>query len=110
MPVISPAEVLHVASLAKLRLDDDEIQTMSTQLTSILDHMDALRAVDVAGVEPFSVTRDTAAPLREASVTPDPLEASPATIAPRWEDGYFVVPRVAALGADALAAEAEEEL
>jgi aspartyl-tRNA(Asn)/glutamyl-tRNA(Gln) amidotransferase subunit C len=107
MPVISPAEVLHVAALAKLRLDDGEIHAMSEQLTSILDHMDALAAVDVHGVEPFSLASEAAAPLREESATPDPLEAPPSQIAPRWEDGFFVVPRVAALDADALAAEEE---
>jgi aspartyl-tRNA(Asn)/glutamyl-tRNA(Gln) amidotransferase subunit C len=107
MPVISPAEVLHVASLAKLRLDDGEIRTMSEQLTSILDHMDALAAVNVEGVEPFSAASETAAPLRDESATPDALEVPPSEIAPRWEDGFFVVPRVAALDADALVAEEE---
>lgn len=63
--MITRDDVVHVARLARLALTDAELETMREQLNAILSHIDALRAVDTAGIEPtshavpqFNVMRD----------------------------------------------------
>jgi aspartyl-tRNA(Asn)/glutamyl-tRNA(Gln) amidotransferase subunit C len=46
-------DVRRIAGLARLPLTDDEARTFAAQFASILGHLDALRAVDTAGVEPL---------------------------------------------------------
>jgi aspartyl-tRNA(Asn)/glutamyl-tRNA(Gln) amidotransferase subunit C len=43
-------DVEHVARLARLRLSDEEIERMQSQLSAILDSMELLNEVDVSGV------------------------------------------------------------
>jgi aspartyl-tRNA(Asn)/glutamyl-tRNA(Gln) amidotransferase subunit C len=51
---ISSADVLHVAKLANLSLDDAGVDRMATQLSGILEHVDALSTLDLTGVPPTS--------------------------------------------------------
>jgi aspartyl-tRNA(Asn)/glutamyl-tRNA(Gln) amidotransferase subunit C len=52
--VIDRDQVLHVARLARLRLADDEIDTMSRELSSVLDHIEKISELDLDGVPPTS--------------------------------------------------------
>jgi aspartyl-tRNA(Asn)/glutamyl-tRNA(Gln) amidotransferase subunit C len=52
--VIERAQVLHVARLARLRLDDDEVERMAGELSGILEHVDRIAALDLDDVEPTS--------------------------------------------------------
>jgi aspartyl-tRNA(Asn)/glutamyl-tRNA(Gln) amidotransferase subunit C len=52
--VIDRDQVLHVARLARLRLDEDEIGRMSGELSSILDHIEKIDELDLDDVEPTS--------------------------------------------------------
>jgi aspartyl-tRNA(Asn)/glutamyl-tRNA(Gln) amidotransferase subunit C len=52
--VIGRDQVLHVAKLARLRLSDDEIERMSSELSGILDHIEKIEELDLEGVEPTS--------------------------------------------------------
>lgn len=102
---VSPEEVERIAALARLRLGPEEALEMSEQLNSILGHMDALARVDVSGAPALASVIDRPAPVREDVVGADALSREAREIAPDWRDGFFVVPRLAALDADALAAE-----
>ncbi len=62
---LSRADVVRVADLARLRLSDSEIDAMQTQLSRILEHVSALQAVDVTGVEPTAQVTDLVNALRE---------------------------------------------
>lgn len=105
---VTPAEVARIASLARLRLDEAETRAMAEQLGSILEHVDALRGADVSDADPVPQMVEPSAPLRPDDLCPDALARPVSDIAPRWEAPFLVVPRVAALDADA-AATAEEE-
>jgi aspartyl-tRNA(Asn)/glutamyl-tRNA(Gln) amidotransferase subunit C len=91
---IDPEEVRHVARLARLVLDEDEVTRMSRDLSVILDHMAVLAEVPVDDVEapvhasplPTRLRPDIPAP----SLDRDALLAG----APRVEDGMFRVPRI----------------
>jgi aspartyl-tRNA(Asn)/glutamyl-tRNA(Gln) amidotransferase subunit C len=53
-PMIDRDQVLHVARLARLRLSDEEVETMATELSGILEHVDRIGRLDLEGVEPTS--------------------------------------------------------
>jgi aspartyl-tRNA(Asn)/glutamyl-tRNA(Gln) amidotransferase subunit C len=52
--MIDREQVLHVARLARLRLNDDEVETMARELSGILDHIEKIGELDLDGVEPTS--------------------------------------------------------
>jgi len=52
--VIGREQVLHVARLARLRLSEDEIERMSSELSSILDHIEKIEELELDDVEPTS--------------------------------------------------------
>jgi aspartyl-tRNA(Asn)/glutamyl-tRNA(Gln) amidotransferase subunit C len=52
--VIERDQVLHVARLARLRLSEEEVERMSSELSGILDHVDRIAELDLEGVEPTS--------------------------------------------------------
>lgn len=62
---LTRAEVMRVADLARLRLSDTEIDAMQHQLSRILEHVSALQAVDVTGVEPTAQVTDLVNALRD---------------------------------------------
>ena len=52
--MIDRDQVLYVARLARLRLDEEEIERMSRELSSVLDHIEKISELDLDGVEPTS--------------------------------------------------------
>jgi aspartyl-tRNA(Asn)/glutamyl-tRNA(Gln) amidotransferase subunit C len=52
--VIDREQVLHVARLARLALSEEEVETMSRELSGILEHVDRIAQLDLEGVEPTS--------------------------------------------------------
>ena len=52
--MIEREQVLHVARLARLRLNDDEVERMQRELSGILDHVEKIGELDLGGVEPTS--------------------------------------------------------
>jgi aspartyl-tRNA(Asn)/glutamyl-tRNA(Gln) amidotransferase subunit C len=90
--MLDRAQVLHVARLARLRLDEDEVQRMAAELSKVLDHVERIRELDLTGVPPTSHVVDVTGVLR-----PDePLPSLPREIvlaaAPEPVDGGFGVP------------------
>lgn len=97
---VTAAEVAAVAALARLRLKPGEVERLTAELNDIIAHVAELAAVDVSGVEAATVAAEGSAPLRPDSVVPNASRIDLAAIAPRWEDGFFVVPRLPALDRD----------
>ena len=52
--VIDREQVLHVARLARLRLAEEEIDRMSRELSTVLDHIEKISELDLDGVPPTS--------------------------------------------------------
>ena len=52
--MIDRDQVLYVARLARLRLGEEEIERMSRELSSVLDHIEKISELDLDGVEPTS--------------------------------------------------------
>jgi aspartyl-tRNA(Asn)/glutamyl-tRNA(Gln) amidotransferase subunit C len=91
---ISRQDVQHVARLARLGLEDAEIDRLASELDHILDAMQALAQLDTSAIPPTAqviplrnVMRDDAA--RPSLPVDEILRNAPAT-----RDGYFLVPPV----------------
>ena len=90
--MIDREQVLHVARLARLRLSDDEVETMVGELSGILDHVDRIGKLDLEGVEPTSHVVALENVLRADEPRPSlPREVALAP-APEPLDGAFRVP------------------
>ena len=50
--MIDREQVVHVARLARLRLTDDELERMASDLSAILDHVAKIEELELEGVEP----------------------------------------------------------
>jgi len=73
--VIDRDQVLHVARLARLRLEEAEIDRMATELSSVLDHIEKISELDLDGVEPTSHVIDVENVLRADEPRPSwPVE------------------------------------
>lgn len=94
MTHLSRDEVAHVASLARLRLTEDELDTFTHQLAAVLEHAADVEALDVADVAPTAHPY----PLRNV-LRPDELGETldrdeVLSQAPASEDGRFRVPTI----------------
>jgi aspartyl-tRNA(Asn)/glutamyl-tRNA(Gln) amidotransferase subunit C len=90
--VISREEVLHVARLARLALDEDEIEPMARELSAVLDHVARIAELDLQDVAPTSHVVDVTGGLRPDEPIPClPREVALAQ-APAVQDDGFLVP------------------
>ena len=88
---LSQDEVLHIAKLARVGVSEADVARFQQQLSEILGHFEALRALDTEGVPPTShplplesvMRPDEAAP----SLSPEEVLAN----APLADDGFFRV-------------------
>jgi aspartyl-tRNA(Asn)/glutamyl-tRNA(Gln) amidotransferase subunit C len=93
---IDRAQVRHVARLARLALSEEEEERFAAQLGNVLEYVERLQAVDVAGVEPLSFAGDAAAglPLREDEPLPCLPRDKVLAQAPEHNGEAFLVPRI----------------
>jgi aspartyl-tRNA(Asn)/glutamyl-tRNA(Gln) amidotransferase subunit C len=93
MPVDS-ATVRRIAHLARIAITDAEAPALGGELNAILAFVEALSAVDVAGVEPMTSVIPIKLPMREDVVADGEIEPQILANAPLSEDGFFLVPKV----------------
>jgi aspartyl-tRNA(Asn)/glutamyl-tRNA(Gln) amidotransferase subunit C len=90
--VIGREEVLHVARLARLRLTDEEIERMTSELSSVLDHIEKIGELDLDGVEPTSHVIPLENALRDDEPRPSLTRDGALEQAPAPVEGGFGVP------------------
>jgi aspartyl-tRNA(Asn)/glutamyl-tRNA(Gln) amidotransferase subunit C len=91
---ISPAEVRHVALLARLALTPAEEDELTTTLDQILQHIDKLNQLDTSAVEPTAHIVAVETPWREDAVTNAPDTEALLANAPARDDDLFLVPKI----------------
>jgi aspartyl-tRNA(Asn)/glutamyl-tRNA(Gln) amidotransferase subunit C len=91
---ISRDDVAHVAKLARLSLDDGELEIFTAQLGAILDHAEDVEALDLADVPPTSHPLPLVNVLRPDVPGPTLAPADALAGAPQAEDGRFRVPTI----------------
>ena len=90
--MIDREQVLHVARLARLKLSDDEVEQMSGELSSILDHIEKIAELDLDGVEPTSHVVELENVLRADEPRPSLPRERALEQAPDADEAGFRVP------------------
>jgi aspartyl-tRNA(Asn)/glutamyl-tRNA(Gln) amidotransferase subunit C len=90
--MIERDQVLHVARLARLRLSEEEVERMSSELSGILEHVDRIAELDLEGVEPTSHVVALENVLRPDEPRPSWPRERILEPAPDPADGAFRVP------------------
>ena len=85
-------DVVHVARLARLKLEEPEVKRMAEELSKVLDHVDRIRELDLEGVPPTSHVVDVGNVLRADEPTPCLPRDEILAAAPEPVDGGFGVP------------------
>ena len=91
---ITPDQVRHVAHLARLEFDEDELHHYAESLSRILDLVNQMDAVDTSGIAPMAHPQDTPLRLRPDRVTEGNDRDLFQEVAPATEDGLYLVPKV----------------
>jgi aspartyl-tRNA(Asn)/glutamyl-tRNA(Gln) amidotransferase subunit C len=95
---ISREDVLRVADLAYLDLNESELETYRNQIDEILEYIGKLNELDTANVEPMAQVladdQTADATLREDVVVPCQTAPEILKQAPDPEPPYFRVPKV----------------
>ena len=87
-------EVLRIARLAELDVDEETLPELADQMSRILDYVAQLSAVPTNGSLKVFVPGPDAIRFRIDDVNPAPLAGGPDTFAPAFKEGFFVVPRL----------------
>jgi len=91
---LTPAEVSHVAELAKLQLTDAEIQEYAEQLSDVLDYATLLQEVDTSSVPPTPYVLPLTNVMRADEPEACLPNAEALANAPDGADGFFRVQAV----------------
>jgi aspartyl-tRNA(Asn)/glutamyl-tRNA(Gln) amidotransferase subunit C len=86
---LTPDDVDHVAALARLGITPEERARFAEQLSSILEHFQALQALDTADIPPTAQVLDLRSVMRADTVRPSLPRDEILQNAPQQEDGFF---------------------
>ncbi|MBF7129546.1 Asp-tRNA(Asn)/Glu-tRNA(Gln) amidotransferase subunit GatC [Pediococcus pentosaceus] len=91
---ITKKDVEHVATLAKLKFNDEQLEKFTDQIEDIIDLVDTLNEVDTTNDEPtFNVTDQLNRMREDVAVRSNDKEALLAN-APETENGFIRVPAI----------------
>jgi len=91
---LTKEQVQHIALLARLRVEDNDIDEVVEKLSNIVAFVDQLQAADTADVVPMAHPMNQAQRLRADAVTETNDREHIQENAPRVQDGLYLVPRV----------------
>ena len=91
---VDSATVRKIASLARIAVNDGEVEAMVPELNNILGWIEQLGEVDVTGVDPMTAVIANTLRLREDVVTDGGIRDRVLANAPVAEHGFFGVPKV----------------
>ena len=92
--MIPREQVLHVARLARLGLDEEEVERLQAELSAILDAVGKISELDLGDIEPTAHPLDVANVLGEDEPAPPLPRDLALSNAPDAEDGFYGVPAV----------------
>lgn len=92
--MISRQEFEHMARLARLHFEEDEVVRLQPELSRIIDYMHRLSELDLSGLSPTSYVVDLKNVLRSDVPEPGLTHEDAMRNGPDVERGQFVVPRI----------------
>jgi len=91
---LDKATVARIATLARIRVSEDQLEPLAAELSGILDWVEQLMAVDTEGVPPMTSVAEMTLPMREDVVTDGADQDAVLGNAPRAARGFYAVPKV----------------
>ena len=91
---IDEKEIVKVANLARLDLADDEKAEFSKQLNDIIEYVEKINELDTSGIKPADHIVEMKNVTREDSVAKSLDISDIEKIAPDFDKGHIVVPRI----------------
>jgi aspartyl-tRNA(Asn)/glutamyl-tRNA(Gln) amidotransferase subunit C len=91
---VDAATVRRIAHLARIALQEKDVEHLRGELNAILQWVEQLGEVQVEGVEPMTSVTPMRLRMRKDEVTDGGDAGRVLGNAPQHEDGYFVVPKV----------------
>ena len=88
------SEVSKIAELARLEITDEEIDDIESRITEILLLIDQMQSVDTDSIVPMSHPLDGKQILRSDTVSEENHRDELQKLAPKVENGLFLVPKV----------------
>jgi len=86
--------VKRIGRLARIRIEEHEVEKYQTELNTILGFVEQLGEVDVAGVEPMTSVTPMQLRRRDDVITDGGYPEEIVKNAPLSEDNFFMVPKV----------------
>ncbi len=91
---LSPEEVKKIAYLARLSIQEENIEQYSQDLSNIFGLVEQMNAAATDAIEPMAHPQDAMQRLRDDVVTETNQREKLLANAPLKEDGLFLVPKV----------------
>ena len=91
---IDKITTLKIAKLSRVKINENEVGELSSQLSSILDWVEQLNEVDTENIEPLNNVNKSKLPLREDKENIENKSNDILSNAPDKLEDYFVVPKV----------------
>ena len=91
---VDQATVRRIAHLARIKVSDEDVPHLQSELNAILSFVEELASVDVAGVEPMTSVMPMPMKKRADIVTDGAIADQIVANAPASEDHFFKVPKV----------------
>ena len=91
---LDKATVARIATLARIRLSESELEPLAAELSQILSWVEQLREIDTNNVAPMTSVVAMGLPMRADEVTDGGSREAILGNAPRAERGFFAVPKV----------------
>lgn len=91
---ITRQEVEHVATLARLKLDEEEIATFTGQMDAILSYVDKLSELNTDGIIPTAHAVPMENAFRADEIRPSLGAEIALANAPERAEGFFRVPQI----------------
>lgn len=91
---LTASDVKKISHLARLAIDEADIEPYANNLSNILGLVEQMDAADVADIEPMANPQDAMQRLRDDVVTEVNQRDKFQAIAPNTEAGLYLVPKV----------------
>ncbi len=88
------ATVAKVATLARIRVPEEDLEKLAGELGQILHWIEQLNEVDTSGVQPMTGMGGILLPRRADAVTDGGYPEKVLANAPEGQSGFFTVPKV----------------
>lgn len=91
---VDAATVKRIGRLARIRVEEEEVEKYREELNTILGFVEQLGEVDVSGVEPMTSVTPMRLRRRQDQVSDGGYPEKIVANAPLSEDNFFMVPKV----------------